>query len=70
MRTFKKGNWSENDCCPVCETQKDGEVTLVPIHGTEDGNNVQATLVHTQCIGERMIYYPEHNMITIECINL
>lgn len=70
MRTFKNGNWFDpKTVCPVCETQDEGEVVLVPVAGTQQGRNIQAIQVHTKCIGERMVYYPEHNMIFIECIN-
>ena len=70
MRTFKNGNWSNpKDECPVCETNKPGEVVLVPKQGTEDGNNIQDVQVHTKCIGERMVYVEDQNVIVIDCVN-
>ena len=68
MRTFEKGNWSSPETlCPICKTQDKGEVVLVPIAGTEDGNNMEAIQVHTKCIGEKMIYIKSHNAIIINC---
>ena len=50
MRIFKKGNWSCGAKCPICSTNKEGEVTLVGLEGTEDGYNVQALQVHIECL--------------------
>jgi len=36
--------------CPVCGTSDDKPCVLVPIHGTQDGNNVEAQPVHADCI--------------------
>lgn len=45
---FSFGDWS--DCvCPICKTGKSGPVILVPIPGTEVGNNVEAQQVHVLC---------------------
>ncbi len=67
MRTFKQGNWSGDDNCLICGTQKQGEVILVPITGTKEGNKIQAKQVHTDCLQERLMYYPEHNIIMANC---
>jgi hypothetical protein len=49
MRIFEKGNWSK-DVCPICNTQKEGKVTLVAIYGTQDGYNCEAKQVHIDCL--------------------
>ena len=50
MRVFKNGNWSYGAKCPVCGTNKKGEVVLVGMEGTEDDGNIQATQVHMGCL--------------------
>jgi len=51
MRTFKHFNsFNTSDVCPICGTNNDKEVILVPIKGTEEGNNIQAIQVHTDCL--------------------
>ena len=51
MRIFKKGNWENTkNVCPICKTQKEGEVTLLAISGTQEGHNVQAKQVHVDCL--------------------
>jgi len=44
-----------NKVCPVCKTRQDAETVLVPIPGTEEGNNMQAMCVHKKCF-ELVIY--------------
>ncbi len=46
---FKGFNKSNDDKCPICKTNKDNPVILVPIPGTEDGNIVEAQQVHLSC---------------------
>lgn len=46
---FKGFNKSNGDTCPVCKTNKDNPVILIPIPGTEDGNIVQAQQFHLTC---------------------
>jgi len=48
MREFSHPNMDDFEC-PVCKTKKDAPVVLVPIPGTEDGNNVGAKQVHSEC---------------------
>jgi len=67
MRTFKQGNWSNDDSCLICGTQKAGEVILIPIVGTKEGNNIQAKQVHTDCLQEQLMYYPENDIIAAVC---
>lgn len=48
-RFFDDMNRSGNATCPICKTDKPGKVLLVPIPGTEEGNNVQAQQLHAEC---------------------
>jgi hypothetical protein len=56
MRSFKQGNWDPKNAtgdkivCPVCKTDKKGEVVLLPIRGKQKGNNCQAIQVHLSCL--------------------
>ena len=70
MKIFEKGNFEgeESKPCVVCNTKKEGKVVLIPIAGTKDGNIVEATQVHLECLGN-LIYYPEHNVIALVTIN-
>ena len=61
MRIFKEGNWGKDSKCPICGTQKEGDVTLIGIDGTQEGNNIQAIRVHVDCL--EPLYYPDHSMI-------
>jgi len=56
MRIFKTGNWSEEgEACPICGTKDKGQVVLVGIDGTENGNNIEAKQVHVKCLNLRLI---------------
>jgi len=48
MREFKHPNMSNFEC-PVCHTKADSPVVLVGIPGTEDGGNIEAVQVHSDC---------------------
>jgi len=61
MKTFKNWNWGEWKC-PLCDTNNDWEVILVPIIGTQEGNLVEAKQIHTKCL-ERKITWDEKNNI-------
>lgn len=50
MRIFEKGNWSHGAKCPICGTNKDGQVCLVAKSGTEEDNIAKAIQVHINCI--------------------
>jgi len=51
MRIFKQGNWKDTKAtCPICNTQKKGEVVLAAIEGTQKGYNCQAKQVHLECL--------------------
>ena len=47
MRTFKSVG---KHICPICSTSKEGEAILIPINGTEDGNNMEAQPIHVDCL--------------------
>lgn len=49
MRVFPEANFGES-VCPICGTSENKPIVLVPILGTEDGNNVQARQYHLDCI--------------------
>jgi len=61
MRTFKEMNKSNGDVCPICKTQNDGEVVLIGIVGTQDGNIIEAKQFHVECID--LLYDIKHNFI-------
>lgn len=48
MRVFDHPNMT-GFSCPICGTNADAPVVLVPIEGTEDGLTVQAKQVHEEC---------------------
>jgi hypothetical protein len=46
-RTFQ--HFPEEDKCPVCGTNFDGETVLIALDGTRDGNICQAKPFHLEC---------------------
>lgn len=50
MKTFKQMNKSGKDVCPICKTQDDGEVVLIGVIGTEEGNIIEVKQFHLKCI--------------------
>lgn len=63
MKTFKNGNWSNDSKCVLCNTSSKGEVTLIPKIGTQEGNIIEAVQVHTECLGNRLIYDENNGVI-------
>jgi len=68
MKIFKNFNKTGKPCL-ICGTKGDGQVTLIPIDGTEDNGNIQAKQVHIEClelrydpIRTKMIYMTEEQM--------
>jgi len=51
MRVFKEPNLSNGWVCPICYTNEKKPVVLIPVEGTEEGNNIQAEQFHLDCIG-------------------
>ena len=50
MRVFPKVNLNNNWVCPICGKNNDKEVVLIPVYGTEEGNNMKANQYHLDCI--------------------
>lgn len=48
--SFPSPNLSRGWKCPICRSDANVPVTLVPIPGTEDGNIVECQQVHAECI--------------------
>lgn len=68
MRTFPHFNPSSDSLCPICGTNDDEETVLIPIAGTQDGNNCQAVQVHTKCLQMKWFYHPTQNFIGVPCL--
>ena len=47
MRYFP--HFPENTICPVCNSNVDKECTMIPIDGTDEGNNCEASVIHKEC---------------------
>jgi len=43
-------NINKEGKCFICNTNDDGEVTLIAIDGTQDGFNAEAEQVHVKCL--------------------
>ena len=48
MRTFE--HFPEDIPCVICRKSDDKKCTLLPVDGTEDGNNCEAIPVHADCV--------------------
>ena len=57
-----KGGWK----CPLCHTAEVKPIILVPIPGTEEGNNVQARQIHNDCAKIIAIEFMDANRPRIE----
>jgi len=55
-------------CCPLCGTDEDKPVILVPIAGTESGRNCEAAQVHHQCLLDSITYY--RDIDTFLCLGI
>ncbi len=64
MRTFKGFNSSHGAVCPICMTGDDKEIVLIPVSGTESGNNMEAIQVHTECLQRELMFYPQGRGLT------
>ena len=61
MKIFKHANLSGINTCLICKKAEDKPVVLVGIVGTEEGNNMQATQIHVDCIN--LLYYPKEELL-------
>lgn len=48
--------------CPICRTNEDKPVTLIPIHGTREGNMQKAEQVHVECLCLELTILPYGNI--------
>lgn len=64
MRIFE--TFPQGHVCPVCGDSTNEPSLLVPIHGTEDGHNMEAIPTHLGCILENVRYSREHQLIGLE----
>lgn len=56
MRKLRKfEHFPVDSVCPICGTSSDKECILVPIDGTQDGYNIQAAVVHFDCIVKSIV---------------
>ncbi len=53
MRKFE--HFPVQSVCPICGTNADKKCVLIPIDGTQDGYNVQAAVVHFDCIVKSIV---------------
>ena len=61
MRTFQAMNTSTPEPCPVCKTQKPGEVVLIGLAGTLEGNIMKARQFHLTCL--ELTYIVEKGLV-------
>ena len=62
-RIFEKGNWSNDQICPICNTNDDKPVTLIGIVGTQEDNIIEAEQIHVDCVLKDLFLYKEKNLI-------
>ena len=53
----------ENFSCPICHTNDDRPVTLVPISETQEGYNCQAEQIHADCILKSLFYFKDKGIL-------
>jgi len=64
MRIFKDCEFDKP--CPICKTIKTGDAILIRVHGTEEGNIMQAELFHLKCI--ELTYHKEQRFLVQEVL--
>lgn len=55
MKTFQNFNQGHGYVCPICGTDENKEVILIPIAGTEEGNLMEAAQVHSECLQNNLV---------------
>jgi len=64
MKIFK--NINKDGKCIICNTNKDGEVCLVKLVGTEEDNIMEAGQVHIECLD---LYFSKELSIIVQKIS-
>lgn len=64
MRIFEHPNIGFGWKCPICGTNEDKPVTLVPIHGTRKCKIMRAAQFHIDCLDP--VWYQKENWIFID----
>jgi len=67
-RIFPEFNTDSN--CPICGTNDNTPCVLIPIMGTEDGNNIQAKAVHVNCLLDNLLIFNLEDSIPIVSASL
>lgn len=67
MITFD--HFPEGKICKLCGTGEDKKCTLIPIDGTESGGNVQAEVVHVECIAKMNLRYNPLHYVFYQVVN-
>jgi len=58
-RTFESFPQDHGHLCPVCGTKDDKPCVLIGKQGTQDGNIIEATPFHVDCINPEYMLYNE-----------
>ena len=65
MRKFEQ--FPADSVCPLCGTSDERECFLMPVAGTQDGHNWEATVVHVACMADeqagRFMHYKKQGII-------
>ena len=67
MRTFEQ--FPEISTCIICGNNDNKECTLIPIDDTKDGNIIEATPVHVDCVRNLTVRYNRYANIVYQVIN-
>lgn len=63
MRVFQEFNQSHGSLCPICKTNRNEPLILIPIPGTEEGNFAEAQQYHVTCV-QFMLNFLSQTMFT------
>lgn len=61
-------HFSKEQICKVCGTNEDKPCILAPIDGTIDDMNERATVVHLDCVIERIRYNDDAKVLYVRAI--
>jgi len=53
--------------CPICYTQADKRVVLIPIYGTQEDNLIKCKQVHLDCLLDGIMYYEKQSILALLC---